>query len=225
MTAALRPFLGRFCHIYIDDIVIRSNSVEEHEEHIQTILQALRDAKLFCNLKKCDFFLLELDFLGHHISACGIEANSSKVDQILQWPTPASATDVCSFLRLVRYLVTCLPKLADHTSILMPLTTKEAKRSFPQWTTEHQAAFQAIKDLVVSRECLTVIEHDNPGENHIYVTCDASDWRTRATLSFRKTWESACPVTFDSMQLKSVELNYPVHKKELLAIIRALKKW
>jgi hypothetical protein len=59
----------------------------------------------------------------------------------------------------------------------------------------------------------------------VYVTCDASDWRTGAVLSFGPTWAMARPVAFDSMQLKGAERNYPVHKKELLAIIRALKKW
>jgi hypothetical protein len=69
MMTALRPFLGKFCHVYIDDIVIWSNSVEEHDHHVRAIMQALKDAKLYCNPKKCSFFLLELDFLGHHISA------------------------------------------------------------------------------------------------------------------------------------------------------------
>lgn len=86
-------------------------------------------------------------------------------------------------------------------------------------------AFEAIKKLVVSRECLTVIDHDDTSGNLIFVTTDASDWRTGAVLSFGKTWETARPVAFDSMQLKGAELNYPVHEKELLAIIRALKKW
>ena len=75
----------------------------------------------------------------------------------------------------------------------------------PQWTSRHQEAFQAIKDLVISRECLTTINHDDLGENHIYVTCDASDWQTGATLSFGLTWESPCKVAFDSMQLKGTE--------------------
>lgn len=86
-------------------------------------------------------------------------------------------------------------------------------------------AFEAIKKLVVSRECLTVIDHEKPGDNKIFVTTDASDWRTGVVLSFGPTWETARPVAFDSMQLKGAELNYPVHEKELLAIIRALKKW
>ena len=135
----------------------------------------------------------EVDFLGHHISPRGIEPNTSKVDRILHWPTPKCTTDVCAFLGLVCYIAVFLPKLVDHTTVLTPLTTKECRK----------------------------IEHLNPGDNKIFVTCDASDWRTGMTLSFGPTW----PVAFDSMQLKGAEKNYPVHEKELLSIIWALKKW
>ncbi|TFY53536.1 hypothetical protein EVJ58_g9399 [Rhodofomes roseus] len=225
VTAALRSYIGRFCHVYLDDIVIWSDSVEEHARHVQMILDALRTAQLYCNPKKCHFFLLELDFLGHKISHRGIEAQSTKVDKVLEWPVPRNATDVRAFLGLVRYIASYLPNLAEHTRVLTPLTTKEAKRDFPAWTDAHQRAFDAIKALVVSRECLTVIDHEHPGDNKVFVTCDASDWRTGAALSWGTTWETARPVAFDSMQLKGAELNYPIHEKELLAIIRALKKW
>ena len=63
------------------------------------------------------------------------------------------------------------------------------------------------------------------GDNRIFVTCDASDWQTGAVLSFGSTWATARPVAYDSMALKEAQLNYPVHEKELLAIIRALQKW
>jgi hypothetical protein len=129
---------------------------------------------------------------------------------------------VRSFLGLVRYVSWFLPKLADYTAILTPLTTKAAKRAFPEWTSDHQNAFQAIKGIVISRECLTVINHENMGKNKVFVTCD---WRTGATLSYGETWETARPVAYNSIQLKAAEKNYPVHEKELLAIIRALKKW
>lgn len=89
----------------------------------------------------------------------------------------------------------------------------------------HQGAFDEIKALVTSRECLTVIDHDNMGDNQIFVACDASDRRTGEVLMYGKTRETARPVAFDSTQLKPVEMNYPVHKKELLACVRALKKW
>ena len=225
MVAALRHLIGKICHVYLDDIVIWSDTVAEHTKHIDMVMKALAAAKLHLNPKKCKFFRLELDFLGHHISARGIEPNSSKVEKILNWPVPRSATDVRAYLGLVRYVSAFLPKLADHTIVLTPLTTKDAHKHFPPWTDEHQCAFESIKSLVVSSECLTVIDHEDPGNNKIFVTCDASDWRTGAVLSFGPTWETARPVAYDSMQLKAAEKNYPIHEKELLAIIRALKKW
>jgi hypothetical protein len=225
VIAALCPYIGRICHVYLDDIVVWSNSIEEHTKHLRIILQVLRNARLYFNPKKCSFYLLELDFLGHHISNRRIEANLSKVDRVLKWPVPKSATDVRSFLGLVRYISAYLPKLAEHMRILTPLTTKDTRKNFPVWMAEHQHAFDTVKGLVVSRECLTTIDHENMGENKIYVTCDASDWQTGATLSYSPTWETARPVAFDSMQLKVAEKNYPIHEKELLAIIRALKKW
>src|SRR5713101_1667900 len=148
--AALREYIGKICHVYLDDIVIWSDTVTEHTKHIVLIMEALKKAQLYFNLDKCKFFLLELDFLGHHISCHGIEPHSSKVEKVLQWPVPKSATNVCAFLGLVRYMASFLPKLADFTTVLTPLTTKEARSNFPEWTADHQFAFEAIKSLVVS---------------------------------------------------------------------------
>lgn len=102
---------------------------------------------------------------------------------------------------------------------------KEAEREFPKWGEEQQTAFEEIKSLVLSRQCLMVIDHKLPGDRQIFVTCDASERGTGAVLSFRTEWETARPVAFDSMQLTASEKNYPVHKKELLAIGRALSRW
>jgi hypothetical protein len=79
--------------------------------------------------------------------------------------------------------------------------------------------------MVVSRECLTVVDHTALDKNKIFVTTDASDRCTGAVLSFGPTWETARPVAFDSCTLKGAELNYAVHEKEMLAIMRALRKW
>jgi hypothetical protein len=225
VTAALQPFLGVFAHIYLDDLIIWSSSLEEHTKQIKLIMNALCKAHLYCNPKKLRFYLTELVFLGHRISQRGIKACSSKVDKILNWPAPKTANEVRSFLGLVRYIATFLPHWAEHTAVLTPLTNKECNKRFPAWSATHQNAFEAIKALVVSHECLTVIDHTSPGDNKIFVTCDASDLRTGAVLSWGPSWESARPVAFDSMQLKDVQKNYPVHEKEMLAIVHALKKW
>jgi hypothetical protein len=225
MTTALSDYIGKFCHIYLDDIVIWSNSVEEHQTHVEMILTQLQEHCLHLNKKKCVLFQDEIEFLGHKISARGIEACSSKCEKILKWPRPKTARDVRSFLGIVRYIAVYLKDLAEHTAVLTPLTSKEYNESLPEWTQEHEYAFAAIKALVVSRKCLTVIDHDNPGDNRIFITTNASDRRTGGVLSWGPTWESSRPVAFDSMQLSPPQRNYPVHEKEMLAIVRALEKW
>jgi RNase H-like domain found in reverse transcriptase/Reverse transcriptase (RNA-dependent DNA polymerase)/Integrase zinc binding domain len=220
VSSALHALIGKICHVYLNDIIIWSDSLQQHEEHIRLILEALRAANLYCSVKKSMLFSHEVDFLGHHISVRRIEQHLRKVERIIQWPIPQNATEVHAFLGLVCYVADFLPMLADHTRLLTPLTHKSTDVDFPPWTIEHQTAFDAIKSLVIGADCLTTIDHDNMGDNRIFVTCDASNKRTGAVLSYGLMWESARPIAFDSMALKDTQLNYPVHEKELLAITR-----
>jgi hypothetical protein len=217
--------VGLFCHVYLDDIIIWSENISDHVRHIDWIMECLWKNRLYCNPKKLQFFVDEVVFLGHKISQKGIEACNRKVEKILDWPRPKCAKDVRAFLGLVWYIAVFLPKLAEFTAVLNLLMSNTAKKNFPVWTERHEEAFEEIKKLVVSRECLTVIDHENPGKKVIFVTCDASDFGTRAVLSWGETWETARLVAFESSVLRGAELNYPVHEKELLAIVCALKKW
>ena len=110
-------------------------------------------------------------------------------------------------------------------AILDELTTKECNKVFPPWQSHHQAAFDAIKTLAVSHKCLTTIDPSLMPGHKIFVTMDASDTGLGAVLAFGPTYDTARPVAYDSRAFKGTELNYPVHEKELLAIIRALAKW
>lgn len=211
-------------HLY-NKCVHHFNTLVEHISNVRAVLDALRAASLYCSLKKTSLFCTEIDFLGHRISRDGIQADANKAIKIAQWPEPKTATDVHQFLGLVRYLSAFLPKLATLTAILTPLTNKTLGKDPVPWELKHRNAFEAIKQLVASRECLTVIDHDNPGNNKIFVTTDASDLGTGAVLSFGPTWETARPVAFDSKQLNDAERNYPTHDKEMLGIVRALRKW
>ena len=112
---------------------------------------------------------------------------------MLEWPVPTCARDVRAFIGLVRYMDKFLPRLAEYTKILTPLTTKDAEKQWPGWSGAHQVAFDEIKRLITSRECLTVIDHNNMGENKIFVCTDASDWATGAILLYGPTRESARP--------------------------------
>ncbi len=217
--------IGKICHIYLDDIIIWSDLVEEHMLHVWQVLDTLCADALYCNPKKSEFFLLELNFLGHHILRRGIEVDEMKVSRIREWPQPTTASHVRQFLGLMSYLASFLLNLVDHTRILSPLMTEITEKKFLTWTDQHQIAFNSIKELVSKSACLTVIDHMNPGDNKIFLTCDASDFCTGAVLSWGLTWETVQPVAYNSIQLTGVQLNYPVHEKELLAIICGLKKW
>ena len=224
MLTVLRKHIGKICHVYMDNIIIWSNSLEEHAKHVRIILQTLQDTGLYINKKKLSLFNYQISFLGHIISQNGIEADPSKIEKILDWPTPKNIKEVQQFLGLVKYLNAFLPHLAIQSSILSCLTTKSCAKSFPPWNETYQNAFNKIKEIAISCECLTIIDHSKLDQNKIFLMTDASDRCTGAILSFGTSWETARPITFDSSSLKDAELNYPVHKKELLAIIHALKK-
>ena len=125
MTDALRELIGKICHVYLDDIIIWSQTVEKHEINVAKVLEALWKANLFCNGAKMTLFATEISFLGHKISAAGIQADPWKIDCILDWPQPTTAKNVRGILGLTQYIAAFLPALAKHTSVLMPLTTKE----------------------------------------------------------------------------------------------------
>jgi hypothetical protein len=187
ITSALQDLISKICHIYLDNIIIWSANIAEHDKHICLVMDVLRKACLYCNPKKCEFFLLDIEFLSHHIFTQGMEPQMSKVDKILNWLVPKSALDIHSFLGLVRYLAKFLHKLADYTHILALLTTKATRCGFPIWTNEHQVAFESIKSTVISHNCLTVIDHADMGENKVFLTCNASNWCIGATLSYGPT--------------------------------------
>lgn len=187
MCATLHPFIGKISYIYLDDIIIWSSSIVEHLRNVKTILKALCEHSLYCSPKKTNLFCTSLQFLGHIISTKGVKVDPSKVEAVAKWPVPRNATAMRAFLGLVRYMVVFLPKLADHMAILTPLMTKEADEKFPEWGELEQTAFEKIKEIIMSRHCLTTIDHDNLEANKIFVTCNASKCGIGAAMTFGKT--------------------------------------
>src|ERR1700678_1860097 len=116
VTHALRDLLGRICHIYLDNIIVWSKDIKTQIIYTREVFSTLWKANLYINPNKTILLCTEVDFLGHHISAKGIEPDNKKVDKILSWPRPKNATQTHSFLGLFRYVSAFIPKLADHST-------------------------------------------------------------------------------------------------------------
>ena len=103
MNSIFHEYLDKFVIIYIDDILVYSKTEEEHAEHLRLVLTRLRDHRLYAKFSKCEFWLKELIFLGHVVSAAGVAVVPDKIQSILDWATPKSVKDIRTFLGLAGY--------------------------------------------------------------------------------------------------------------------------
>jgi hypothetical protein len=103
MNKVFMEYLDRFIVVFIDNILIFSKMMEEHEEHLRLVLEKLRSNQLYAKFSKCKFWLTEVTFLGHVISAGGVSVDPGKVKDVLNWMPPTTISEIRSFLGLVGY--------------------------------------------------------------------------------------------------------------------------
>nr|GEY29083.1 uncharacterized protein [Tanacetum cinerariifolium] len=103
MNRIFHEYLNKFVIVFIDDILVYSKSEEEHKQHLRIVLEILRQKKLYAKFSKCEFWLQQVSFLGHIVSANGITMDPSKVEAITKWQRPTTVTEVRSFLGLAGY--------------------------------------------------------------------------------------------------------------------------
>ena len=103
MNRVFRLYLDQFFVVFIDDILVYCRDEKEHEQHLKIVLQTLRKKKLYAKLSKSDFWLKEISFLGHIVSAEGIRVDPVKIESVINWKPPRSVTEVRSFLGLAGY--------------------------------------------------------------------------------------------------------------------------
>ena len=83
MNRVFRPYLYQFVVVFINDILVYSKNEKEHEQHLRIVLQTLREKQLYAKLRKCDFWLKEVFFLGHIVSTEGIKVDPTKIEAIV----------------------------------------------------------------------------------------------------------------------------------------------
>ncbi|GJS49558.1 putative reverse transcriptase domain-containing protein, partial [Tanacetum coccineum] len=153
MNRIFHEFLDKFVIVFIDDILVFSKSKEEHEDHLRTVLQILRQEKLYAKFSKCEFWLSRVAFLGHIVSSEGITMDPTKVEAITKWPRLTSVTEVRSFLELAGYY----RRFVDGFSrMALPLTKLMRKGEKFVWNDEREKSFEELKQHLVSAPILTL---------------------------------------------------------------------
>uniref|UniRef100_A0A2N9F185 Reverse transcriptase n=1 Tax=Fagus sylvatica TaxID=28930 RepID=A0A2N9F185_FAGSY len=213
MNRVFQPYLDQFVVVFIDDILIYSKSLEEHEQHLRVVLQTLRDHKLYAKLKKCEFWLESVAFLGHVIFKDGILVDPKKVEAIVDWERPKDVREIRSFLGLAGYYRRFI---VGFSKISLPMTKLTQKGTTFEWTTECEDSFQELKRRLTIAQVLTL---PNSSEEFAIYN-DASRSGLGCVLM-----QNGKVIAYASRQLKPYEQNYSTHDLELAVIIFALKTW
>ncbi len=209
--------LGDSVIAYIDDLLIFSRNIEEHERHLRAVMQRLRQAGLYVKASKFEAFRTEVDFLGHVVTADGIRTDRSKVNAIRDWPVPTSATEVRQFLGAAGFYRRFVRGFSD---IAAPMTDLTHNDVVFEWKQKHQHAFDTIKQALTSAPVLAAPDTTKP----FVVMTDASGFAVGACL-MQDHGQGLQPVAYLSHRMCPAETRYAVHEQECLAIIHALKEW
>ncbi|WVZ80610.1 hypothetical protein U9M48_028069, partial [Paspalum notatum var. saurae] len=167
MNSVFMNELDKFMVVFIDDILVYSKNEKEHEEHLRIVLSRLREHKLYAKFSKCAFWLKEVAFLGHILSANGVAVDPSKVEDVLNWKQPQTVTKIRSFLGLAGYYHRFIK---DFSKIAKPMTALNQKNAKFAWSQKCEEAFGMLKTLLTSAPVLAQLDITKPFD----VYCDAS---------------------------------------------------
>ena len=212
MNQALRPFIGKFVVVYFDDILVFSNSLETHIDHLRQVLSVLRRDQLYVARQKCEWGVDSVLFLGYVVSRQGLSMDMSKVEAIRAWPSPTSISAVRSFHGLASFY----RRFVAHFSTIMAPITECMKGTTFAWTPEAAAAFELIKIKLTTAPVLILPDFSEMFELH----CDASKLGIGAVLS-----QQSRPVAFYSEKLSGARSRYSTYDVEFYAVVQSIRHW
>jgi hypothetical protein len=234
----LREHLDQFCIAYLDDIVVYSNSLEEHREHVRLILAKLQEAGLYLKLSKCKFKMQLISYVGFIVTPEGVEMEPDRVRMITEWPEPTSHRDIQVFLGFAnfyrRFISSFLPIAKPMTDMLKG--GKNGRLSGPFLPTP--AMMRSFVELCDAFTKAPVLAHFDPARP-LRLETDASGFAiagiilqqqddardTSASVrapSGKGHWH---PVAFWTRSMSPAERNYGIGDQEMLAIVMSCRHW
>jgi hypothetical protein len=180
---------------------------------LRIVLTRLREHQLYAKFSKCAFWLEEIQFLGHVLSAKGIAVDPSKVKDILEWKPPTTIHQVRSFLGLAGYYRRFIP---NFSKLVKPITSLLKNDTKFNWSSKCNEAFEQLKVLLTTAPVLAQPDIEKPFD----VYCDASGSGLDCVLM-----QEGRVIAYASRRLHRHEEHYPTHDLELAAVVHALKIW
>ena len=220
MTDVFRDYLNIFVHVYLDDVFVFSDSIEEHEHHLALVFDKIREQEFFLKKEKCELYAKEVDCLGHIVDDKGLHADADKMARIRDWRQPRNYHEVQKFLGLVQYLAHFLPNITQYTG---PLAGMCANGQPFSWRPIHQHCFEMVKQVCCTTPVLVPIDPRKP--ETIFVICDASVTGVGAMYGQGSTWDTCRPAGMMSRKFTTAQRNYHTTEQETIAILEALLKW
>jgi hypothetical protein len=167
MNSVFMDYLYKFVVVFIDDILIYSQSEEDHVDHLRKMFQRLREHQLYAKLSKCQFWIHEVLFLGHIIKRDELVVDLKKVVDILNWKAPKDVHGIKSFIGMVRYYRRFIE---GFSRIARPMIALLANKVEFKWTQKCQETFEALKEKLTTTPVLFLADVHKP----FSVYCDAS---------------------------------------------------
>jgi len=213
----LNGLLYIICELYIDDIIIFADNMQELKERFILVLERLKQFNIIVNSAKCKFGLKKIEFLGHIVSKEGIQLSENKINDLKKIEEPISKSTLKSFLGLTNYFREFVPNYADKVYKLEKLLSNKMKF---EWDEKYREAFQNIKDSIINAGILHIIDYELP----IVVRTDASENGIGAVL-FQNDGDNIKNIAFMSKKFSKSAKKWSTYDKEAYAIYFALKKW
>jgi hypothetical protein len=221
MNDTFRDFLDKFLVVYLDDLLIYSDNLKEHKEHVRKVLERLQEAGLFLKPSKCEFHVQEVEFLGFIIGIEGVKMDPAKVESVMLWPVPKSPHDVRMFLGLANFYRRFVKDFSQLAAPLTRLLKKENMMKKFHWNMEAQHAFEHLKTAFTTAP---ILSHFDPTQPTI-LEADASTHALGAVVSQLDSDGKLHPIAFHSRKFTPAELNYDIYDKEMLAIVDSLEHY
>ena len=212
MDAVLAGLQWSSCLVYIDDIVIPGRTFQAHLANLRAVFDRLREAGLKLKPRKCHLCLQKVKFLGHIVSADGVQTDPQKTERVSSWPTPSSRKAVQQFLGLASYYRRFVKDFATIAKPLYHLTEKTATFI---WSDGAKKAFDELRQRLVTAPTLAFPDYSLP----FTLDTDASDVGIGAVLSQRHSDGLEHVVAYASRSLSRPERRYCVTRRELLAVV------